>query len=36
MEGVEILKAATLPDHVHKYVSIPPLRGILKNSIYIF
>ena len=24
MEGVTIIKAATLPDHVHMYVSIPP------------
>ncbi len=25
MEGVTIIKAATLPDHVHMYVSIPPV-----------
>ena len=24
MEGVTIIKAATLPDHVHMYVAIPP------------
>lgn len=28
MEGVEILKAATLPDHVHMYVSIPPKQSV--------
>ena len=30
MEGVEILKAATLPDHVHMYVSIPPKQSVSK------
>jgi len=30
MEGVTILKAATLPDHVHKYVSIPPKESVSK------
>ena len=24
LEGVTIIKAATLPDHVHMYVPIPP------------
>ena len=28
MEGVTIIKAATLPDHVHMYVSIPPKMSI--------
>ena len=28
IEGVTILKAATLPDHVHMYVSIPPKMSI--------
>ena len=30
MEGVEIIKAATLPDHVHIYVSIPPKESVAK------
>ena len=30
MEGVVILKAATLPDHVHMYVSIPPKESVSK------
>ena len=30
MEGVTILKAATLPDHVHMYVSIPPKESVAK------
>lgn len=30
MEGVTILKAATLPDHVHMYVSIPPKESVSK------
>ena len=30
MEGVEIIKAATLPDHVHMYVSIPPKESVAK------
>lgn len=28
LEGVEILKAATMPDHVHMYVSIPPKKAV--------
>ena len=28
MEGVEIIKAATLPDHVHMYVAIPPKKAV--------
>ncbi len=30
MEEVTILKAATLPDHVHMYVSIPPKISVSK------
>ena len=30
MEGVTIIKAATLPDHVHMYVSIPPKESVAK------
>ena len=30
MEGVTILKAATLPDHVHMYVSIPTKESVAK------
>ena len=30
MEGVTIIKAATLPDHVHMYVSIPPRESVAK------
>ena len=30
MEGVTIIKAATLPDHVHMYVSIPPKESAAK------
>lgn len=30
MEWVTILKAATLPDHVHMYVSIPPKESVSK------
>ena len=30
MEGVTIIKAATLPDHVHIYVSIPPKASVAK------
>ncbi|MEE1042021.1 MAG: IS200/IS605 family transposase [Lachnospiraceae bacterium] len=30
IEGVTILKAATLPDHVHMYVSIPPKESVAK------
>lgn len=30
MEGVTIIKAATLPDHVHMYVSIPPKASVAK------
>ena len=30
MEGVTIIKAATLPDHVHMYVSIPPKMSVAK------
>ncbi len=30
MEGVTIIKAATLPDHVHMYVSIPPKLSVSK------
>lgn len=30
MEGVTIIKAATLPDHVHMYVSIPSKLNISK------
>jgi len=28
LEGVTIIKAATLPDHVHMYVSIPPKLSV--------
>ena len=31
MEGVTIIKAATLPDHVHVYVSIPPKESVAKT-----
>ena len=30
LEGVTIMKAATLPDHVHMYVSIPPKESVAK------
>lgn len=30
MEGVTIIKAETLPDHVHMYVSIPPKESVAK------
>ena len=30
MEGVTIIKAATLPDHVHMNVSIPPKESVAK------
>lgn len=30
MEEITILKAATLPDHVHMYVSIPPKVSVSK------
>ncbi len=30
MEEVTILKAATLPDHMHMYVSIPPKLSVSK------
>ena len=30
MEEITILKAATLPDHVHMYVSIPPKMSVSK------
>lgn len=30
MEGVTIIKAAVLPDHVHMYVSIPPKESVSK------
>ena len=30
MEGVTIIKAATLPDHVHMYVSSPPKESVAK------
>ena len=30
MEEVTIIKAATLPDHVHMYVSIPPKESVAK------
>ena len=30
MEGVTIIKAATLPDHVHMYVSIPLKESVAK------
>lgn len=30
MEEVKIIKAATLPDHVHMYVSIPPKLCVSK------
>ena len=30
MEGVTIIKAATLPDYVHMYVSIPPKESVAK------
>ena len=33
MEGVTILKAATLPEHVHMYVSIPPKLNVSKTVI---
>ena len=28
LENVEILKAVTMPDHVHIYVSIPPKKAV--------
>ena len=28
LEGVEIIKAATMPDHVHMYVAIPPKKAV--------
>ena len=28
LEGVEIIKAATMSDHVHMYVSIPPKKAV--------
>ena len=31
MEDVTIIKAGTLPDHVHMYVSIPPKVSISKT-----
>ena len=31
MEDVTIIKAATLPDHVHMYVSIPPKTSVSKT-----
>ena len=31
IEGVTILKAATLPEHVHMYVSIPPKLNVSKT-----
>ncbi len=30
LEGARIIKAATLPDHVHMYVSIPPKESVAK------
>ena len=30
MEGVTIIKVATLPDHIHMYVSIPPKGSVAK------
>ena len=30
MEGVTIIKAAVMPDHVHMYVSIPPKLSVSK------
>ena len=30
MEGVTIIKAATMTDHVHMYVSIPPKEAVSK------
>lgn len=30
LEGVTIIKAAVLPDHVHMYVSIPPKESVVK------
>ena len=30
LEGVTIIKAATLPDHVHMYVSTPPKESVAK------
>ena len=30
MEGVTIIKAATLPDPVHMYVSVPPKASVAK------
>ena len=30
LKGVTIIKAATLPDHVHMYVSIPPKESVAK------
>ena len=32
MEGVTIIKAATMTDHVHMYVSIPPKSSISSVS----
>ena len=34
LEGVTIIKAATLPDHVHMYVSIPPKESVAKIGLY--
>lgn len=31
LQGVTILKAATLPEHVHMYVSIPPKLNVSKT-----
>lgn len=31
MKGVTIIKAATLPDHVHMYVSIQPKESVAKT-----
>lgn len=30
MEGITIIKAAVMPDHVHMYVSIPPKLSVSK------
>ena len=30
MEGITIIKASTLPDHVHMYVSISPKENVSK------
>ena len=35
LEGVTIIKAATLPDHVHMYVAIPPKLSVSEFMSYL-